>query len=68
MLVEHIFEALAELNRQGITMLMVEQNAEMALSIAHRAVLLQTGSVVLSGVATELRDQDAVRECYLGQS
>jgi ABC-type branched-subunit amino acid transport system ATPase component len=66
LLVEHIFEALAKLNQQGITMLMVEQNAEMALAIAHRAVVLQTGSVVLSGVATELRDQDAVRECYLG--
>jgi ABC-type branched-subunit amino acid transport system ATPase component/ABC-type branched-subunit amino acid transport system permease subunit len=68
LLVEHIFEALAKLNSQGITMLMVEQNAEMALSIAHRAIVLQTGSVVLSGVATELRGQDAVRECYLGQS
>jgi branched-chain amino acid transport system ATP-binding protein len=68
LLVEHIFEALAKLNQQGITILMVEQNAEMALAIAHRAVVLQTGSVVLSGVATELREQDAVRECYLGQS
>jgi branched-chain amino acid transport system ATP-binding protein len=48
-------------------MLMVEQNAEMALSIAHRGIVLQTGSVALSGVATELRQDDRVRECYLGQ-
>ncbi len=65
--VERIFEALAKLNEQGLTMLMVEQNAEMALSVAHRAVVLQTGSVVLSGEATELRQDDRVRECYLGQ-
>jgi len=68
MAVERIFEALAKLNEQGLTMLMVEQNAEMALSVAHRAVVLQTGSVVLSGEATELRQDDRVRECYLGQS
>lgn len=68
MAVERIFEALARLNAQGLTMLMVEQNAEMALSVAHRAVVLQTGSVVLCGEATELRQDDRVRECYLGQS
>jgi len=68
MAVERIFEALAKLNEQGLTMLMVEQNAEMALSVAHRAIVLQTGSIVLSGEATELRQDDRVRECYLGQS
>jgi ABC-type branched-subunit amino acid transport system ATPase component len=68
MAVERIFEGLAKLNEQGLTMLMVEQNAEMALSVAHRAIVLQTGSVVLSGEATELRQDDRVRECYLGQS
>jgi len=67
LLVEHIFEALVKLNRQGLTMLMVEQNAEMALSVAHQAVVLQTGSVALSGPAAELRQDDRVRECYLGQ-
>ena len=45
--VERIFEALAKLNESGLTMLMVEQNAEMALSLAHLAVVLQTGTVVL---------------------
>jgi ABC-type branched-subunit amino acid transport system ATPase component/ABC-type branched-subunit amino acid transport system permease subunit len=68
LLVERIFEALATLNANGLTMLMVEQNAELALSIAHRAVLLRTGSVVLSGVATELRRSDRVLSGYLGQS
>ena len=49
-------------------MLMVEQNAEMALSLAHRAVVLQTGSVALSGRAADLRQDERVKECYLGQA
>ncbi len=64
--VERIFEALSKLNEQGLTMLMVEQNAEMALSLAHLAVVLQTGTVVLSGTATKLRQDDRVRASYLG--
>ena len=64
--VERIFEALAKLNEQGLTMLMVEQNAEMALSLAHLAVVLTTGTVVLSGTATKLRQDDRVRASYLG--
>jgi ABC-type branched-subunit amino acid transport system ATPase component len=68
MTVERIFEALAKLNADGLTMLMVEQNAEMALSLAHRAIALQTGYVVLSGLATDLREDERVRECYLGQA
>jgi ABC-type branched-subunit amino acid transport system ATPase component/ABC-type branched-subunit amino acid transport system permease subunit len=64
--VERIFEALAKLNEQGLTMLMVEQNAEMALSLAHFAVVLQTGNVTLSGTATKLRQDDRVRASYLG--
>jgi len=65
--VERIFEALAKLNERGITMLMVEQNAQMALSLAHLAVVLQTGNVVLSGTATQLRQDDRVRASYLGE-
>lgn len=65
--VERIFEALAKLNEQGLTMLMVEQNAEMALSLAHQAVVLQTGSIVLSGTAVDLRQDDRVRASYLGE-
>jgi ABC-type branched-subunit amino acid transport system ATPase component/ABC-type branched-subunit amino acid transport system permease subunit len=64
--VERIFEALAKLNQEGLTMLMVEQNAEMALSLAHNAVVLQTGNVTLSGTATKLRQDDRVRASYLG--
>jgi ABC-type branched-subunit amino acid transport system ATPase component/ABC-type branched-subunit amino acid transport system permease subunit len=64
--VERIFEALAKLNQEGLTMLMVEQNAEMALSLAHNAVVLQTGNVTLSGTATALRQDDRVRASYLG--
>jgi ABC-type branched-subunit amino acid transport system ATPase component/ABC-type branched-subunit amino acid transport system permease subunit len=64
--VERIFEALAKLNQAGLTMLMVEQNAEMALSLAHLAVVLQTGKVALSGTATQLRQDDRVRAIYLG--
>jgi branched-chain amino acid transport system ATP-binding protein/branched-chain amino acid transport system permease protein len=64
--VERIFEALAKLNKDGLTMLMVEQNAEMALSLAHNALVLQTGNVTLSGTATNLRQDDRVRASYLG--
>lgn len=66
--VERIFEALATLNSMGLTMLMVEQNAEMALWLAHRALVLQNGRVALSGSADELRRSAHVRATYLGQA
>ena len=66
--VDRIFEGLQQLNEQGLTMLMVEQNAEMALSIADYAVVLQTGNVVIAESATALREDDRVRASYLGQS
>jgi len=66
--VERIFEALRALNDQGLTMLMVEQNAEMAFSVADRAVVLQTGSVALTGLVAELRQDVRVKECYLGRA
>jgi len=66
LVVERIFEALAQLNKQGLTMLMVEQSAEMALSLAHRGVVLQTGRVVTSGLAEALKRDDRVRASYLG--
>jgi branched-chain amino acid transport system ATP-binding protein len=68
MTVDRIFEGLQKLNEQGLTMLMVEQNAEMALSIADHAVVLQTGNVVISESATALRADDRVRASYLGQT
>jgi branched-chain amino acid transport system ATP-binding protein len=65
--VERVFEVIGEINRQGVTIFMVEQNASMALSVAHRAYVLQTGRVVLSGTAAELRADPAIREAYLGE-
>jgi branched-chain amino acid transport system ATP-binding protein len=65
--VEQTFEIIQEINRQGTTIFMVEQNANMALSIAHRAYVLQTGQVVLSGTAPELRQNPQIREAYLGE-
>ncbi len=65
--VEQVFEIIQEINRQGTTIFMVEQNANMALSIAHLAYVLQTGQVVLSGSASELRRNPAIREAYLGE-
>jgi branched-chain amino acid transport system ATP-binding protein len=65
--VEQVFDIIQTINRQGTTIFMVEQNANMALSIAHRAYVLQTGQVVLSGVADELRRNPMIREAYLGE-
>lgn len=65
-LVEEIFRILVEINRQGTTLLLVEQNARMALQIAHRAYVLEAGVISLSGNAAELADDDRVRAAYLG--
>jgi branched-chain amino acid transport system ATP-binding protein len=65
--VEQVFDTIQTINRQGTTIFMVEQNANMALSIAHRAYVLQTGQVVLSGAAGELRRNPLIREAYLGE-
>ena len=65
--VEQVFEIIQEINRQGMTIFMVEQNAAMALQIAHRAYVLQTGVVVLSGTAAELRENEDIRQAYLGE-
>ncbi|MGI6030826.1 MAG: ABC transporter ATP-binding protein [Eubacteriales bacterium] len=66
LLVKEIFAIIQELNRSGITILLVEQNAKMALSIAHRAYVLETGRVVMSGKASEMLENDQVRKAYLG--
>jgi branched-chain amino acid transport system ATP-binding protein len=65
--VEQVFDTIQTINRQGTTIFMVEQNANMALSIANRAYVLQTGQVVLSGPAAELRQNPMIREAYLGE-
>jgi len=66
-LVEQIFQTIDDINQQGTTILLVEQNASMALSIAHRAYVLETGAVALSGPASELAENPDVRRAYLGQ-
>jgi branched-chain amino acid transport system ATP-binding protein len=66
-LVEQVLETIAAINRQGVSVFMVEQNATLALSIAHRGYVLQNGSIVLSGRATDLLHDPAIQEAYLGQ-
>lgn len=65
-LVQEIFSIITEINKAGTTVLLVEQNAHMALSIAHRAYVLETGRIVLSGYAKDLAESDEVRKAYLG--
>ena len=66
-LVEQIFKTVEDINRQGTTILLVEQNAAMALSIAHRGYVLETGSIALGGSAVELQEHPDVRRAYLGE-
>lgn len=64
-IVEQIFEIIKELNQEGITILLVEQNAYQALSIAHRGYVIQNGEIVLSGKGVDLIENDEIREAYL---
>jgi branched-chain amino acid transport system ATP-binding protein len=66
-LVERIFEVIREINKQGTTILLVEQNANVALEIATRGYVLETGEIVNFASAAELREDPAVREAYLGE-
>ncbi len=66
LLVKEIFSIVKQINANGTTVLLVEQNARMALSIAHRAYVLETGKVVASGDAKELAESEEVRKAYLG--
>ena len=65
-LVEQIFDIIRELHAAGTTILLVEQNAQMALSVADRAYVLETGNISMAGAAAELLENDAVRKAYLG--
>jgi branched-chain amino acid transport system ATP-binding protein len=65
-LVEQIFEIIANMNKNGTTILLVEQNAQMALSVADRGYVLETGGIVISGTGKELADSDDIRKAYLG--
>jgi len=66
LLVEEIFRIIQEINKEGTSILLVEQNASMALSIAHRAYVLETGRIVLSGPAKEVANNPQVKVAYLG--
>ena len=66
-LVEQIFHVIRTINQQGTTVLLVEQNAHMALQIAHYAYVLETGNIALEGPAPEVRGNDQVRKAYLGE-
>ncbi len=66
LLVKEIFDIIKEVNKQGITVLLVEQNAKMALKVANRAYVLETGKIKLSGDAKELLKNDEVKKAYLG--
>ena len=65
-LVEQIFEIIKELNDAGTTILLVEQNAEMALEVSDRAYVIESGRVSLSGTGEELRNSDTIKKAYLG--
>jgi len=65
-IVEQILETIRAINAKGVTVLLVEQNAAMALAISHRGYVLETGNVILEGTAGELAGNDLVRQAYLG--
>lgn len=64
--IQEIFKIIKEINKQGTTVLLIEQNAKMALSIADRGYVLETGEVVFSGIGKELLDSEEVKKAYLG--
>jgi branched-chain amino acid transport system ATP-binding protein len=67
LLTERIFETIVEINKQGTTIMLVEQNAAMALAVAHRGYVLETGAIALTGPAAELAGNPEVRRAYLGE-
>ena len=67
LIVQQIFDIIREINKKGMTILLVEQNANMALKIADIAYVLETGNIVLQGSGRELLENDAVKEAYLGK-
>ena len=66
LMVKNIFNIIEMVNKEGVTVLLVEQNANMALSVADRAYVLETGSIVLAGTAKELQESEEVKAAYLG--
>ena len=66
LLVQEIFDIVRDINAQGTTILLVEQNANMALQVAHRAYVMETGTIVMSGLTSELSQTDDIKKAYLG--
>ena len=66
LLVKQIFQIIEEINKQGVAILLVEQNAKKALSIANRAYVLETGNITIKGLSSELKNNKKVQEAYLG--
>jgi branched-chain amino acid transport system ATP-binding protein len=66
LLVEEIFQIIQDVNRSGVTVLLVEQNAKMAMQIANRVYVMETGNITMSGTSEELRNNEQVRKAYLG--
>ena len=67
LVVRSIFDIIREINQQGVTILLIEQNANMALQVAHRAYVLETGSITRSGTGAELLADESIKEAYLGK-
>ena len=66
-LVEQIFEIIQQINREGTTILLVEQNAHLALQVTHRGYVMETGAIAIEGTSAELLDDERVRQAYLGE-
>ena len=66
-IVQGIFDIIREINRQGVTILLIEQNANMALKIADYAYVMETGRITMTGTGAELLENEAVKEAYLGK-
>jgi len=66
LLVQEIFDIIQDINRKGTTILLVEQNASMALQIANRAYVMETGTISLSGTGAELMQSEEIKKAYLG--
>ena len=64
---QELFDTIVEINKSGTTILLVEQNANMALSIANRAYVLETGKIILSGEAHDLLNDESIKSAYLGE-
>jgi branched-chain amino acid transport system ATP-binding protein len=66
LLVEEIFQIIQDVNKSGVTVLLVEQNAKMAMQIANRVYVMETGTIMMSGNSEEMRNNEQVRRAYLG--